>query len=104
MSSNLAGGELLDRSDNDELMAAWDWMAYWVCRDILKRRIQSCLETLERNGLMMKNGEYRRAPNGLVEPVYVMTELGERERDWLRFVERRAVVTVDERIPKAGPV
>ncbi len=37
---------------------------------------QAILDDLERDGLIAKNGKYRRARSGKLEPVYVATQNG----------------------------
>jgi hypothetical protein len=39
--------------------------------------IDEVLDSLERKGLVEKSGEFRTAPNGEVQPVWVITPLGE---------------------------
>jgi hypothetical protein len=36
------------------------------------------LDSLELKGIVEKNGEFRTAPNGEVQPIWVMTPLGKR--------------------------
>ena len=42
----------------------------------LKTLVDEVLDSLERQGLLEKNGEFRMARNGEVQPVWVMTQLG----------------------------
>ena len=41
----------------------------------LKTLVDEALDSLERQGLLEKNGEFRMARNGEVQPVWVMTQL-----------------------------
>ena len=42
----------------------------------LKTLVDEALDSLERKGLMEKNGEFRTARNGKVQPVWAITQLG----------------------------
>jgi hypothetical protein len=42
------------------------------------QEVEETLELLEVEGLVRRNGEFRRAPNGLLQPVYDLTPLGRR--------------------------
>jgi hypothetical protein len=44
-----------------------------------KRLIADCLEEYERAGLIMRTGEYRKARDGRLEPVYTATEAFKRQ-------------------------
>ena len=53
------------------------------------RGIQAIVDDLEREGLIKKNGEFRRARSGELQPVYAVTEKGRAVPDELR---RRSIV------------
>jgi hypothetical protein len=46
-----------------------------------KTYTQECFDDMERAGLLVKNGEFRRARDGTMQPVYVSTPLGKRLGD-----------------------
>ena len=42
----------------------------------LKTLVNEALDSLERKGLVEKNGEFKTTRNGEVQPVWAMTQLG----------------------------